>query len=141
MGKRGIIFGSIFAFILMLLIPSISAIEFKTVTENMTDYEEQPTDLIPTITVSGGLGITIEIEDVNEGKSVIIVTDGAKIRFQRRNDFRNKIRIYVAITDLGDFPALFDHFVLHISIGNDKYSYECKSFLFVFTFGFTPLDA
>lgn len=40
MGKRDIIFGSIFAGILMLLAPNISAIEFKTVKENKTDYNE-----------------------------------------------------------------------------------------------------
>ena len=104
------------------------------------DYKEQPSNLIPTITVRGGLGIIIEIEGATEETSVAIVTDGAIIRFQTRHDYRNEIRIYVGIIDFGDFPALFDDFVLHISIGNDKYSYECKSFLFVYTFGFTPID-
>ena len=40
MGKRSIVFGSIFACILMLLASNISAIEFKTVKENVTDYNE-----------------------------------------------------------------------------------------------------
>ena len=40
MEKRGIIIGSIFVCILMLLVPSISAIEFKTFIDNKTDYNE-----------------------------------------------------------------------------------------------------
>lgn len=40
MGKKCIIFGSIFACILILLVPIISAIEFRTVKDNITDYNE-----------------------------------------------------------------------------------------------------
>jgi hypothetical protein len=44
---RTIIFGSIFACVLMLLAPSVSAIELKTISDNMTDYNEN--ELITTI--------------------------------------------------------------------------------------------
>lgn len=37
---RTIIFGSIFTCLLILLVPNISAIEFITITENTTDYNE-----------------------------------------------------------------------------------------------------
>ena len=37
---RTIIFGSIFACILMLLTPNISAIEFRTITDNINGYNE-----------------------------------------------------------------------------------------------------
>ena len=37
---RTILFGSIFTCILMLLVPNLSAIEFKTVSDNITDYNE-----------------------------------------------------------------------------------------------------
>ena len=47
MNVKIIIFGSIFACFLMLLAPSVSAIEFGSMTENVTDYNE--TELIDAI--------------------------------------------------------------------------------------------
>ena len=138
MGKNGIIFGSIFACILMLIVPSISAIEFRTVKENMTDYREQPNDLIPVISISGGLGIYIDVSGITDETSIIITLEDAKIRFINRHDYRDSTKIYVAIVDFGAY--IFDSFILHISMGNDIYSYQCKSLFFVFAFNFTPIE-
>ena len=103
------------------------------------DFKEQSNNLNPIISVSGGLGINIEIEGVNDETSIVITLDGAFIRFINRIDVRDTIKIDVGTLDFGAFLGA-DDFILHISVGNNIYSYECKSFLFVFTFGFDPID-
>jgi hypothetical protein len=102
------------------------------------DYEEKPNKLIPTIIVKGGLGILITIYGITEETAVIVSIDDAIIRYSNSNEYYNHINLFVGILDFGAIP--FGNFKLYISIGNDIYSYQCRSFLFIFTYGITPID-
>ena len=105
------------------------------------DFKEKSNNLNPVISVSGGMGINIEIEGASDETSIVITLEGAFIRFIDRIDVRDTIKIDVAILDFGAGAFLNpDDFILHISVGNDIYSYESKSFLFVFTFDFNPIS-
>jgi hypothetical protein len=103
----------------------------------MTDYEEKPNDLIPVISVSGGLGIYIDVEGITDETSIIVTIKDAKIRFIKKHYYWDPTSIYVAIVDFG--ALIIDSFLLHISMGNDIYSYQCKSLFLVFAFNFTPI--
>lgn len=103
------------------------------------ENKNQSNNLIPVISVSGGLGINIEIEGATEETSIVITLEGALVRFISRQDHRDSINIDVGIIDFGSFLDHPDDFKLHISVGNNVYSYDCKSFFFVFAFGFSPI--
>jgi hypothetical protein len=118
----------------MLLILSTSILP----TVACADYEKQANNKILVISVSGGMGIHIEVEGVTDETSIAITLEDANIRFINKNEFLDSIDIYVAIIDFGGI--LFGSFVLHISVGNDVYSYQCRSFLLIFAYDFTPLE-
>jgi hypothetical protein len=129
----------IFLFFGLILTPNIYA-DSKTSLE-CVDNKKQSNDLTPVISVSGGFGIHIEIEGANDDTSIILTLEDAMIRYINRNDaVGGSINIFVAVLDLGSLLLLFDTFVLHISVGNNLYSYQCQSFLLVFTYNFTPIE-
>jgi hypothetical protein len=100
---------------------------------------EQSNNLIPIISVSGGMGINIKVIGATEDTSIIITLKDAMIRYTNRYDTaKDTINIYVAIIDFG--AILFGNFLLYVSVGNDIYSYHCQSFLFVFAYNFEPID-
>jgi hypothetical protein len=125
------------SFLFLITIIPITVISQNT---NKTIYVdgEQPINLIPTITLYGGIGVRIEIEGIPEGTIINISVENAKMMGSLTFEFIDDIEIRLNIIDFMAFP--FDSFILHISIDSETYSYQCRSFLFIFVYGITPID-
>ena len=101
---------------------------------------ENKMNLIPTITVNGGLGIDIWIYNLDDDLAISANVVGAYLWSSYMNTYPplNRANLHLNIIDF--FGFLHGNFKLHILIENNKFSYECNSALFLFVYNIQPLD-
>jgi hypothetical protein len=99
--------------------------------------EKNNANINPTITVRGGREIKILVYGVEDETSIAATVDGAFMYDVSYSKDISGTRIILRFKILDGFFT--EGFILHVSIDDQNWSFECKSFLCFFVYGITPI--
>jgi hypothetical protein len=123
--------GYIIIIFLMMLTPNVIAIEYDFFEPKIENKFES---MGPIVTVKGGLGIKIDVYNVDDETAFNVMINGALMIYKRVSaTIFNHFNVYLLTLNF-----LFDSFIMHINIGNQIWSYDCYSF-FCFVIDITPV--
>ena len=90
----------------------------------------------PTITVNGGIGIEIWFYNVDDYTTVGATIDGARLfGTYTKIFFGNRVKLHLSI-----FDFIGNEFNLNVFVGEQTWSFNCRSFLFIFVYEITPIN-
>ena len=124
--KRTVLIASLFVCFLML----ICSISYPTIAENEIKNN-------PTVSVRGGFGITILVQNLDENTPIVTTVEDAYLWGSNSNKLnRNSFQLHLNIIDIQG-----DSLILHVNIGENKFSYECDTGFIFFVWDIVPLDS
>ncbi len=123
--------GCIIIIFLMMLNTNVIAIGYDFFEPKIKNKIES---IGPIVTVKGGLGIKIDVYNVDDEITFNVMINGALLIYKRVSaTIFNHFKVYLLTLNF-----LFDTFIMHINIGNQIWSYDCYTF-FCYVIDITPV--
>jgi len=123
--------GCIIIIFLMMLTTNAIAIESDFFEYKIKNKFES---IGPIVTVDGGLGIKIDVYNVDDETTFNVMINGALLIYKRVSaTIFNHLNVYLLTLNF-----FFDSFIMHINIGNQIWSYDCYTF-FCYVIDITPI--
>lgn len=123
--------GFIMIIILIMLTPNVIAIRYNVFEPNNKNKFES---IGPIVTVKDGLGIKIDVYNVDDETTFNVMINGALMVYKHVSAaILNHFKVYLLTLNF-----FFDTFIMHINIGNQIWSYDCYAF-FCYIIEITPI--
>ncbi len=123
--------GCIIIIFLMMLNTNVIAIGYDFFEPKIKNKIES---IGPIVNVQGGLGIKIDVYNVDDETAFNVMINGALLIYKRVSaTIFNHFTVYLLTLNF-----FFDNFIMHINIGNQIWSYDCYTF-FCYVIDITPV--